>query len=61
MLSFQRYWDEYGADFSGPVPTDGDYESVTVEVPQAQVLSEEEKRSLLHTPCEQQNCIHDVN
>ena len=38
------YWDRYGTDFAGPISTDRDYVSVTVEVPE--ILSEEERRML---------------
>ena len=37
-------WDRYGADFAGPVSTDEDYESVTVEVPE--ILTSAERRVL---------------
>ena len=37
-------WDSYGTDFAGPISSDEDFESVTVDVPE--ILSEEEKRVL---------------
>ena len=37
-------WDRYGADFAGPVSTDEDNESVTVEVPE--ILTSAERRVL---------------
>ena len=39
-------WEEYGSDFTGPVPLDDDFERVVVDqVPQ--VLSEEERELLV--------------